>query len=201
MSEIILTAIVIGLAAGINPGPLSVLVIQQTLEHGFRQGVRVSMTPLITDGPIILLSMGLLNYFSGGEHFIAVISLLGGVYLLHLAKGMLFSGGLVTSGAPELAIGLVGMLKVNILNPNPYLFWITVGGAYIDNNEPLVAVNFVLVLLVMIVLSKVLIACVTRVFKEQVKGRLYLWITRGLGLVLATYGGIFLRKSYLAVIV
>ncbi len=190
----------IGLAAGISPGPLSVLVMQQTLEHGLCQGVKFIMAPLRTACPIILLSLGLLSYFSGAEYFIAVISLLGGVYLFYLAKGMLFSSGLAASGDPGGAIGLSGMLKVNLLNPNPYMFWITIGGAYFDNDKPLVTVGFVLILLITIVTSKSLIACVTSVFREQVKGAVYLWITRGLGLVLAAYGGVYLNRSYLALI-
>jgi threonine/homoserine/homoserine lactone efflux protein len=52
--------IVLGLAAGFSPGPLTVLVISETLRHGLRAGVKVSLAPVLTDLPIIALAVLLL---------------------------------------------------------------------------------------------------------------------------------------------
>ncbi len=52
---------VFGLSAGFAPGPLLTLVITQTLRHDIREGVKVAMAPLITDLPIILLSLLVLS--------------------------------------------------------------------------------------------------------------------------------------------
>jgi threonine/homoserine/homoserine lactone efflux protein len=46
----------LGLAAGFSPGPLTVLVIGETLRHGLRSGLQVAIAPILTDIPVILLS-------------------------------------------------------------------------------------------------------------------------------------------------
>ena len=46
-----------GLAAGFSPGPLTVLVIGETLRHGLRSGLQVAIAPVLTDIPVILLTV------------------------------------------------------------------------------------------------------------------------------------------------
>ena len=41
--------IILGLSAGFAPGPLSVLVISQTIQYGTGEGVKSAFAPLITD--------------------------------------------------------------------------------------------------------------------------------------------------------
>lgn len=201
MLEALTTAVLIGFAGGMNPGPLSILVIQQTLQQGLWEGVKAAMVPFVTDGPIILLSVGLLGYFSGNLWFMAVISLVGGLYLLLLSSKMLLFRGFASEQGNQSSIGLGQMVKVNLLNPNPYLFWTTVGGAYIVSAQPTIATIFIFALLFTVVGGKALIACLTSVFREQIQGQAYAWVTRGLGLVLGLYGLIYLRRAYLAVLV
>ena len=57
MNEFYFSALSFGLAAGLKPGPLGIVVIQQTLSRGLRSGLRASMAPLITDGPIAILAV------------------------------------------------------------------------------------------------------------------------------------------------
>ena len=61
MLEFLSSGILLGLAAGFAPGPLLVLVISETMRHGIRAGLKVSIAPLITDVPIILVSLIVLN--------------------------------------------------------------------------------------------------------------------------------------------
>mgnify|MGYP003880513875 CR=1 FL=1 len=200
MLETLTTAVLIGFAGGMNPGPLSILVIQQTLQQGLWEGVKAAMVPFVTDGPIILLSVGLLGYFSGNLWFMAVISVVGGLYLLYLGSKMLLFSGIWAKEGNQGDIGLRQMVKVNFLNPNPYLFWTTVGGAYIVGGQPAMAAVFIFALLLTVVGTKSLIAFLTSVFREQIRGQAYAWVTRGLGLVLGLYGLIYLQRAYLAVL-
>ena len=39
MSEYVLSAFIFGLTAGLKPGPLGIVIIQQTLEHGLKNGI------------------------------------------------------------------------------------------------------------------------------------------------------------------
>ena len=45
-----------GLAGGLSPGPLTALVVGQTVRFGLREGCTVALAPVITDGPLILLA-------------------------------------------------------------------------------------------------------------------------------------------------
>ena len=49
-------AVLMGLGEGLKPGPLNTLVISETLQHDWKAGMKVSLSPLITDAPIITLS-------------------------------------------------------------------------------------------------------------------------------------------------
>src|SRR5918998_881069 len=87
MNEFFLSALSFGLAAGLKPGPLGVIVIQQTLSRGLPAGVRASLAPLITDGPIIIAALWFLSQFKSIDLFAAALSLVGGAYLLWLTVG------------------------------------------------------------------------------------------------------------------
>ena len=45
-------ALIMGLGEGIKPGPLNTLVITETLQHDWRAGTKVAISPLITDAPV-----------------------------------------------------------------------------------------------------------------------------------------------------
>lgn len=88
MNEFFLSALSFGLAAGLKPGPLCAIVIQQALSEGLLAGVRASLAPLITDGSIIIAALWFLSQFRSIGLFAAALSLVGGVYLLWLSARM-----------------------------------------------------------------------------------------------------------------
>lgn len=63
----LITGLVLGLSAGVSPGPLTVLVISQTLTHGPREGYKVAFAPLITDAPIIALTIVVLTQLANSQ--------------------------------------------------------------------------------------------------------------------------------------
>ena len=85
MNEYALSAFIFGLTAGFKPGPLGIVVIQQTLEHGLKHGIKASLAPVITDGPIILVSLLVLSQFKEVAPFIGILSFVGGLYLLWIS--------------------------------------------------------------------------------------------------------------------
>ena len=48
------SGILLGLSGGLSPGPLTALVISQTLRFGAREGMLVALAPILTDGPLVL---------------------------------------------------------------------------------------------------------------------------------------------------
>ena len=82
MNEFFFSTLSFGLAVGLKPGPLGIVVIQQTLSRGLPSGLRASMAPLITDGPIVIAALWFLSQFKSIDLFAAVLSICGGLYLL-----------------------------------------------------------------------------------------------------------------------
>ena len=81
MSELLL-GISLGFAAGISPGPLSALVVTTALQRGVWAGVRVAIAPLLTDLPVVALSVLAVGAFpAGGLSYLAAA---GGVFVIFL---------------------------------------------------------------------------------------------------------------------
>ena len=74
----------LGLSAGLSPGPLLTLLVSETLRHDYRAGIKVAISPMITDLPIILLTVFILGQLSGFHSLLGVISLIGGLVLLSM---------------------------------------------------------------------------------------------------------------------
>jgi threonine/homoserine/homoserine lactone efflux protein len=123
----------LGLTAAATPGSLQTLLISETLLGGFKRGARVTLAPLITDTPIIILVLLVLQRVP--PIVVQVLSLAGGVFVMYLAWSLWKQWRAGTSVKTEVAasqpIGWQGLWRaaiVNWLNPNPYLFWTLVGG-------------------------------------------------------------------------
>ncbi len=123
----------LGFTAAATPGSLQTLLISETLLGGFKRGARITLAPLITDAPIIVAVLLILNQVSSMAR--RVLSIAGGVFVMYLAWSLLKQwqhGTQVTTdieGAQS--IGWKGLWRasiVNWLNPNPYIFWTLVGG-------------------------------------------------------------------------
>ena len=95
----------LGLAAGFSPGPLTVLVIGETLRHGLRSGLQVAIAPILTDIPIILLTMLILEKALNYPVVFGAISLAGGAFLLWLGYASMRTQGMeIRHGRPGSAI-------------------------------------------------------------------------------------------------
>jgi threonine/homoserine/homoserine lactone efflux protein len=189
---------VLGLAAGFSPGPLTILVISETLRHGLRAGMKVSLAPILTDLPIIALAALLLDRLSSHPAALGGIALLGGGFLLYLGLGSLRPHeGAVSSGGPAQRSLLRGV-TANFLNPNPYVFWIGVGtpillGAF--SRSWAHAAAFAGAFFFFIVGSKLLLAQLVHRSRAFLSGGLYRWILRILGLLLIAYAIMFFRDG------
>ncbi len=120
----------LGFTAAISPGPFQTYLITETLSGGWRRGMPVTFAPLITDLPIILLSLFLLNQLP--ENFLRIISLAGGVFVLYLAWRIWVRWRQGTDITEPDTSSSTGSLKrgaiANLLTPGPYLFWALVSG-------------------------------------------------------------------------
>ena len=126
----LLLGLSLGLSAGLSPGPLLTLVVTRSLARGFWAGMRVALSPLITDAPIILLS--LLLFSALPPLFEQAVTVVGGLYVIYLGIDTIRSARHASLAAqvtnPAAAhVDLWQGALVNILSPHPWLFWITIG--------------------------------------------------------------------------
>lgn len=178
-----LAAFTFALAAGLKPGPLGVFVIHQTMTRGHKQGFIASLAPLITDGPIIFLALLLSSQLKEITGLVALISMVGSVYLASLAI-KIFNAPLSINPGNGGSDGssLITAIKINFLNPSPYLFWLTIGSSYILMASNAEALLFIFSALITLCLVKYLVALFVNYFGERFDARLYSILLRSLSL-------------------
>jgi len=145
----ILIGISYALSAGLQPGPLQAFFLAKVAEGGWRKTLPAAFAPLISDGPIAVISILLLNILP--EAFRNLLQLAGGFLLIFYAWNafrkwkedqIIVSG---ESGSTPKTIFQAAL--INLLNPNPYLGWSLVMGPAVLNawaQSPVVAVSLLI---------------------------------------------------------
>ncbi len=129
-----LTYLVLGItyafAAAAQPGPRQAYVASQTLTHGWRRTLPAAFSPLLSDGPVIVLVLLVLTHLP--TWFIPGLRLAGGVLLRGLAAAAARTWWRWQSAPPARETrtprSLLGATVVNLLNPGPYLGWSLIMG-------------------------------------------------------------------------
>ena len=126
----ILIGISYAFSAGLQPGPLQAFFLAKVAEQGWRRTLPAAFAPLISDGPIALVSILLLNILP--ETFRNLLQLAGGFLLLYFAWNAFRNwreDQVVDFGESESTPKTVFQAAlINLLNPNPYLGWSLVMG-------------------------------------------------------------------------
>ncbi|MGE5152858.1 MAG: LysE family transporter [Bdellovibrio bacteriovorus] len=189
MLAITLQATLLGLAAGLAPGPLLALVMAESLRGGAASGVRVALAPLLTDAPIVVLSWGLAGSLDPSSPWLAALSLAGALLVAHLALGQ-WQATLPEPGAGSVSRSLGRGVAVNLLSPHPWLFWITIGGpllAAASRESVAPALAFLLAFYALLVGTKVLLALLTARWGRGLTENGYRVVCRLLGVALALF--------------
>ena len=130
MVENLLIGVGFAFAAAIQPGPLQAFLLSSVTRKGWKRTLPAALSPLISDGPIALLTLLVLNGMP--EAIRRVLQAAGGVFLIYLAWSSYrhwkhqSTRDLETSDSVPRTI--IQAATVNILNPNPYLGWSLVLG-------------------------------------------------------------------------
>jgi threonine/homoserine/homoserine lactone efflux protein len=134
MTETLLQGVGLGFGAGTSFGALHNLLLSMTIQRGWRYGLLIVITPLLTDAPIILLMLFVLDRLP--ESAQRIIPIAGGLFLLWLAWGawqqFRHPPSLHAEEATTRNLSFSTLIKgmaVNLLNPAPYIYWGAVGGA------------------------------------------------------------------------
>ncbi|MFN2281709.1 MAG: LysE family translocator [Anaerolineales bacterium] len=130
MFSILLVGISYALSAGLQPGPLQAFFIAKVAEGGWRRALPAAFAPLVSDGPIALVSLLLLS--SLPDSFRGWLQFAGGILLLIFAWSAFrntrsdLPSPTADPGSTPKTIGQAAL--INLLNPNPYLGWSLVMG-------------------------------------------------------------------------
>lgn len=205
----LLKGLALGFGNGIAPGPFLALVIAASLRGGFRNGAVLALSPLITDLPIIAASMLVLAQLA--SPIIGGLSMVGALVLGWYAYeafrdarstslSELRSGAFQAQPARHaLREGIVA----NAVNPNPWMFWITVGGPLLSeawSQSPLSAAAFVVPFYGLLIGSKVAVAAALGAGRTRLSDRGYRVLLSSAGLLLVALAFSMARSGVAALV-
>lgn len=202
----ILTGLSIGLASGIAPGPLTILAIAVTLRRGRLAGTTIAIAPLLSDTLIIVASFTVVSRLP--DVAVTWLGLIGGIVVGVFAVETLRSArvadpvSLAESGEStgrRYSVPLVvqGFLT-NLLNPAPWIFWITAGSALLVTTwrtSPANTVGFLVAFYVTLVGSKIVLVLLMGAARDRISRRAYGYALTVSGLLLLVVAAGFIVSS------
>ena len=205
MITALVSGVLLGFSAGLSPGPMLALVLAQTLRHGSREGCKIALTPLVTDAPIILVALALAAKLAELRPLLGIVSIAGAVFVLYLAWESVRPVRQAAEASAERPRSWFKGIVTNLLNPHPWLFWLTVGAAILAKamaQSWLVAVAFLFGFYLLLVGSKVMVALLAGRSRNLLAGRPYQAAMRVLAVLLALFALLLFREGlkHLAVI-
>lgn len=119
-----------GLAAASQPGPFQAYLVSQAVTRGWKRVLPAALAPLISDGPIVTICLLALSQMPTWlERFLYIV---GGSFVLYLAYGAFKAWRNFKMQTPTAESGsgqsIFKAALTNILNPNPYIYWMLVTG-------------------------------------------------------------------------
>lgn len=141
----------LGFTAAVSPGPFLVYVMTETLARGWRHSLPIIFSPLVSDWPIVLVTLIVLNQLP--SDILRVIQIVGGAFILYLAWGIFIrlrqrAAIKLTDDAVRPARSPVWRgITIGLLSPGAWVFWSTVNGPIVVKawrESPINAIAFVL---------------------------------------------------------
>ncbi|HEX2934899.1 MAG TPA: LysE family transporter [Bacteroidales bacterium] len=190
---------ILGLTSGITPGPLLTLVISETLKHNRAEGMKVAISPFITDLPIIIVSFFVFSKLQHLNIILGIISLFGGAFMAYMGYRTWQTRGIRTEMITTSANSLQKGITANLLNPTPYLFWVSIGTPLILQAlhvNVATLIFFLAVFYMMLIGSKMTIVLLISRSKSLLSNLVYFGIMRFLALVLCVFALFFIRDGF-----
>ena len=125
-----------GFSIASMPGPIMALIATETLRRGVRSGVQAAIAPICVDA-LVMLPLVMILHASIPSGMVALaIGVAGGVFLLWLGVQSLRAWSADSPGLTQndFVTGLPSFTKgilTHLMNPYPYVFWGTVGLAFV----------------------------------------------------------------------
>lgn len=117
----------IGSTLALLPSPLLALMVNETIKYGEKEGIKVALVPSLTDIPIISAAAFIMLKIDNMNQVLGVISVCGFIFLTYLGVKSFMTHGIKTGIKEIKPQSIKKGIITNFLNPNPYIFWFTVG--------------------------------------------------------------------------
>jgi threonine/homoserine/homoserine lactone efflux protein len=124
MIEYFTFGVVYAFACVVQPGPFQAYLISQSLTNGWRRTLPIVFAPLISDGPVAMITLFVLSALP--VKLLPLLQIAGGVLLLYLAFVAYKTWRNFNLRSVPLTSSPQNVMKaalVNLLNPGPYLGW------------------------------------------------------------------------------
>lgn len=205
-----LAGLALGIGSGVAPGPLLALALTTTLRRGLTAGLLVATAPLVSDALIIAAALSLVTNLPTTAA--TVMSIVGGLVVVAFGVETLRAVPGADPGALRheadapaasrwrraSAHPLAQATILNLLNPAPWLFWITAGAALLDDawtTAPVNAIGFLVAFYVGIVGSKALIVSGIAAGRHRLNARTYRALLTGAAVMLLIVGVILVVRA------
>jgi threonine/homoserine/homoserine lactone efflux protein len=185
----------LGITAGLSPGPLMALVISETVKGGRTGGIKVSLAPLFTDIPLILIILFILKHIEHIRFLLGIISLVGSLLLIYFGYKDLKTNKINLQTGNIRSDPFKKGLLTNFLNPHPYVFWLFIGVPFMMKGNSIERATFVLSFLSGIVGSKICLTFIIEKGKKFIEINYYQRIIKLLGLILILLGLLLLKDG------
>lgn len=137
MAELVplfLSAFGVGFSGAITPGPLLALNISETAKRGFWAAPFMVLGHGLVEAVMVTaLALGLSRLLQAGP-IIAVISILGGLFLWWMGLGLLRQKGegpSPSASPSRSSFPLLGGVALSLANPFWFVWWATVGSTFV----------------------------------------------------------------------
>ena len=194
--------LVLGVTAGISPGPLLALIIGQTLTYGPKEGAKTALAPLLSDIPIILLVFIIVWGLAEFHWIPGLMSIIGAIYITYLGWESFHRTLHPHTPAAENAKSMQRGVLVNLLNPHPYLFWLTVGIPFLSKtwyHAPVFAVVWIIGFYCALVGSKLMLAVIVGRAQTFLASKAFSLINRILGVILWIFAVLLFHNGWILI--
>lgn len=132
------TSFLVGLSGALVPGPMLTLTISDSLKRGFTAGPLVVLGHFITEIILIILLLAGLSWLIGSDKAAFIIGTLGGAMLIYLGYKISKSSIRFPDsheefrkfGASKRYGSVLGGIVTSISNPYFFIWWATIGFAF-----------------------------------------------------------------------
>ncbi len=190
----ILTGLILGITAGISPGPLMAVLVSETLKGNIKNGLVISLIPVITDIPLIIVAVLFLKKFENFHTVFNILYLSGGIILVYLGLKDFFIKRISINYKKSTFSSLKTGIITNLLNPHPYIFWIFIGVPFMIEGNIYQMLGFVCSFFTGIISAKVLIALTVEKSKTFIESKNYVYLIKISGIILTAFGIMLFMK-------